>query len=269
MSPDHQTTTQVGGRCYARLEFTYRVKIINPSKKSDVMVRELHHFHSKFTSLVNLHAKLVEEFNDSVPDSGVGYYEGQRYCKMVIATQEDINAMYRKYPSGDITLWCDGKSEDNGKGKRKRETSKYNEREIEVDEIYRELEAKHSEKFEVPKLRLWARMISSNLHDSIDDPPKIPVFGGSKPKRPRQDLSNALSGAAIALTQALNHKKGTDSDEQSTSISTTTTMQMQVDLRMKNLEQLKFIKQLYDDRVLTEAEFTEQKENVLSAIRKL
>ena len=125
-----------------------------------------------------------------------------------------------------------------GKVKRKRETSKYNEREIEVDEIYRELEAKHSEKFEVPKLRLWARMISSNLHDSIDDPPKIPVFGGSKPKRPRQDLSNALSGAAIALTQALNHKKGTDSDEQSTSISTTTTMQMQVDLRMKNLEQL-------------------------------
>ena len=49
-----------------------------------------------------------------VPDSltfGVGYYEGQRHCKMVIATQEDINAMYRKYPSGDITLWCDGKSE--------------------------------------------------------------------------------------------------------------------------------------------------------------
>ena len=37
-------------------------------------------------------------------------------------------------------------------------------REVEVDEIYKELEAKHSGDYEVPKLRLWARMISSNLH---------------------------------------------------------------------------------------------------------
>ena len=64
------------------------------------MVCELHHFHSKFTSLVNSHAKLVEEFKDSVVrffDICVGYYEGQRHCKMVIATRDHINTMYRKY----------------------------------------------------------------------------------------------------------------------------------------------------------------------------
>ena len=154
------------------------------------------------------------------------------------------------------------KTMEKGKG-----TSNYHEREGEVDEIYRELDAKHSGKYEVPKLRLWARMISSNLHDSMDYPPKIPVFGGGlQPKRPRQDLSSALNGAAVAFTQALNHGQGTGSEEQPTSITTT---QMQVDLRMKNLEQLKFIKQLYDNGVLTETEFTEQKENILSAIRNL
>ena len=55
------------------------------------MVQELHYFHSKFTSLVNLHAKLAEEFKYSVPDTltfGFGYYKGQRHCKMVIAYQD-------------------------------------------------------------------------------------------------------------------------------------------------------------------------------------
>lgn len=85
---------------------------------------------------------------------------------MVIASQEDFASMYRRYPSGEITLWCDGKNQNEGSanGKRKRETSNYHEREVEVDEIYKELEAKHSGDYEVPKLRLWARMISSNLH---------------------------------------------------------------------------------------------------------
>ena len=54
--------------------------------------------------------------------------------------------------------------------KRKREdtfVSKYHEWESEVEEEFKELTKKHSEKYDVPKLRLWARMIASNLHDNI------------------------------------------------------------------------------------------------------
>ena len=41
-----------------------------------------------------------------------------------------------------------------------------------------------------------------------------------------------------------------------------------VDLRMKNL-QLHFIQQLFDDYILSQDEFLEQKESILEALRKL
>ena len=42
--------------------YSYKVKIINPLKKSDVVVRQLHRFNSKFDSLTALRVKLIDEF---------------------------------------------------------------------------------------------------------------------------------------------------------------------------------------------------------------
>jgi len=42
-----------------------------------------------------------------------------------------------------------------------------------------------------------------------------------------------------------------------------------VELRMKNFEQLRYLQQLFDDGILSEGEFTEQKQSILSALRKL
>ncbi len=120
---------------------------------------------------------------------------------MVIASNDDLRAMYRKYPHGDINLWCDGKHEEGaGKLKRKREElpSKFHEREEEVEDIYKEIKERHSD---IPKLRLWAHMISSNLHESLDDPPRIPAFGCAIKRPCQESLSNALSGA-IAMAHA-------------------------------------------------------------------
>ena len=50
---------------------------------------------------------------------------------------------------------------------------------------------------------------------------------------------------------------------------TTVSPAMAVDLRMKNLEQLRYAKQLLDDGILSETEFAEQKENILLTIKKL
>ena len=57
-------------------------------------------------------------------------------------------------------------------GKNAKEMSKpsrYSEREDDVDQIFKELKEKYQNTFDVPKLRLWARMISSSIHDSMDD----------------------------------------------------------------------------------------------------
>ena len=60
---------------------SYKVKIINPSRKSDVIVRQLHDYYSRFESVVGIRAKLIERFKDQVPNSisfDVGYFEGQK-----------------------------------------------------------------------------------------------------------------------------------------------------------------------------------------------
>jgi len=250
------------------------VKIINPQRKSDVVVKQLHQVQSKFDSVIDLCVKLVKELQQKVPNSftfSVGYYEGQHHVKMAIESDEDLQAMYKKYPSGEITLWCDGAVQEtsaNAGKKRKREetsfTSKFHEREKEVEEVYKELVKKHSDSYDTPKLRLWARMIASNLHENMDVPPALPAFGGGLYKKSRQDsFTSILSSTAVAVTQALksNSTQACNSEASATAL--------HVDLRMKNLQQLGYLKQLYDDNILTDAEFSEQKENILKAIKKL
>ena len=171
------------------------MKIINPLKKSIVVVRQLHEFHSRFESAVGLRAKFIEYFKEQVPDSvtfEAGFYEGQKHSKVWICSNEDLKCMY---PSGEITLWCEGRIDDTtDRRKRKREelvTSRRQEKEEEVDEIFKDLKEKHAEKYDTPKLRLWSRMMASNLHDSLDEPPNVPAFNGSTPKKFRQQSFSA------------------------------------------------------------------------------
>ena len=94
---------------------TYKVKIINPLRKSDVTVRHLHNISTRFECAVGLRMKLVEEFQELVPDSmsfNVRYFEGQNHAKIWLVAREDFMTMYRKYPKGKITLWCDGRRDE-------------------------------------------------------------------------------------------------------------------------------------------------------------
>ena len=49
--------------------FTYKVKTINPMRKRDVVVRQLHHFTGKFESVVAVHTKPMEELKEQVPNT--------------------------------------------------------------------------------------------------------------------------------------------------------------------------------------------------------
>lgn len=197
----------------------------------------------------------------------VGYFEGQRHSKMWIITDEDLTTMYEKYPSGEILLWCDGASDETEVtvNKRKRDavqmaSSKHQEREEEVDELFKELKDKHKDKYDLPKLRLWARMMASNLHDSIEEPPNVPAFGGDAgSKKRRISLSEAINGAAVAFSNICKNEKPPDS----------VVLTSAVELRMKNFEQLRYLQQLYDDNILSCTEYTEQKQKILDCLSKL
>ena len=258
--------------------YSYKVKIINPRRKSDVVVRHLYGFCSKFESVIGVRAKLMEKFEDQVPSSvsfDVGYFEGQQHSKMWLCSNDDLKSMYTKYPKGEITLWCEGKGaeQSNVCGKRKRDepkSSKRQDKEDEVEAVYKELKGKHGERFDAPRLRLWARMIVSKLHEDMDTPPNVPAFN-STPKRQKQSESfaSAQSGAAVAFAKAMGDSPRPEHNEDRPHVTASVSPRKTVELRMKNYEQLRYLQQLFDDGILSEAEFLEQKRNILGFLKNL
>ena len=159
--------------------YSYKVKIVNPSKKSDVAVFYLNHFTTTIDSVTSLRVKLIEAFKDRVPstlDSNVGYYEGSQQAKIWLVTTDDLKTLYQKFSSGgQITLWCDGRAQEvEVSRKRKREESNSGtrssvahrlENEQNVQEAYKKLLEKHGNVWDTRRLRLWTRMICSGCHD--------------------------------------------------------------------------------------------------------
>ena len=114
----------------------------------------------------------------------IEYFEGKSK-KRWLCSKEDLDVMYKSLEKNDeIVLWCESNSHVQ---KRKKQedapASKRQAKEDEINSVYDSLKKKHEEKYEIPKLRLWARMITSGLHDSTDEPPDIPAFRSGELKK--------------------------------------------------------------------------------------
>ena len=110
---------------------------------------------------------LIDKFGDQVADNldfNLGYFEGSK--KRWLCSTEDLNAMYKSLKKDEeVLLWCESIV---NLSKRKKEegvpVSKRQAKEDEIDSTFQSLKKKHNEKYEIPKLQLWARMITSGLH---------------------------------------------------------------------------------------------------------
>ena len=123
-------------------------------------------------------------------------------------------------------------------------------------------------------------MVASKLHDDMDSPPNIPAFNCT-PKRPKQSdsFASALSEAAIAFANALGDTPRSDSaadlsrhnsvTESVPLVSAGVSPRKAVELRMKNYEQLRYLQCLFDDSILSETKFIEQKRSILTFLKKL
>ena len=56
--------------------------------------------------------KLVEQFQELVPDNLSFNVGGPSHSKIWLMSKEDLTTMYVRYPKGEITLWCDGRSDE-------------------------------------------------------------------------------------------------------------------------------------------------------------
>ena len=231
---------------------------------------------------------MMEKMDKHVPDTvhfSIGYYQGRQSKKRWLCCHDDLLVMYEcNKEGGEISLWCDGRKPTSADGddeqpatnsrKRKQASaSTRHDKEDRVDNIFMDLKEQHGERYDNPKLRLWARMIASGLHESTEEPPGVPAFQNGEPKRrKRESISDVLTGAVEAIAKCVEKKTpGTPASD----VPSHSTTQVGVspgkaaDLRMKNLQQLRYLQTLYEDNILSDQELAEQKRIVLDALRKL
>ena len=172
--------------------------------------------------------------------------------------------------SNHLMMTTDDEHEQRRKRRKKgQKQSKLDDREDELESIFKQLKEKHQDKFSGPQLRLWARMIAAKTHDDLDDPPRVPMITGSvkRNSQPKESLSDAFASAATAIAKVLSpiptvtQTKGAESQA-------TFSPGKKLELRMKNLEQLRQLQQLLEDGILSQEEFASQK-IVLCSLNKL
>lgn len=245
----------------------------------------MHHSLGKFSSLAQIRIALSDEFENSVPDENtnynIGYFEGRHQTKRWLASVEDLKAMYTRFaPGNEIFLWCDGRESDadredsQGIGTKRKKPSdstmtKRQAREEELDSIFKQLKEKHADAYTDPQLRLWARMIVNGTHGNLVDPPHVPmIMGAPLPKKQKQDsITTAIVGAATAFAKAISPSPPQIDGRVTTVVGVSPGKTAEV--RMKNLEQLRYIQQLMEDGILSQEEFVEQKKIILDTLRVL
>lgn len=247
-------------------KYKYKVTVLNVGKRSKKSItRYLHQFSARFSSITEMKVHILEEMGDDLPGNinfELGYYE-KRSTKCLVTSSEDLDRMYDIFKfSPEIPLWCDadqgGGSDKSRKRKRDAELDEDN-----VEKIYQELKKKHSNLYTVPQYRLWARMLHCDTHDNYDVPPSIPMFSESQPKK-KKELPIG-DGVVVISRSAMSPLSVQTPDVRTVGVSPGRS----VDLRMKNLEQLRCIQNLFDDSILSLEEFKEQKQAILDSIRKL
>ena len=100
----------------------------------------------------------------------------------------------------------------------------------------------------------------------------VPQITGIPAQRParKDDLTEALTGVAKAVTKALNPQTTAQTPPSAVpGRSIGISPGKSAELRMKNLTQLRLIQQLYNEQILSQSEFIEQKDIILEALRKL
>ena len=129
-------------------------------------------------------------------------------------------------------------------------------------------------------------MISSGCRDDYNTA-SLPAFSSTVPKKQKDTLSDALTRAAVAFVKAVSgsppqsvpQQSGTSSMVLRAGVSPQSSNTLisfprvfpgkAVDLRLKNYEQLWCLQQLYEDGILDQKEYMEQKQDILKFLKKL
>ena len=138
---------------------------------------------------------------------------------------------------------------------------------------------KSTRKWNYKNLRLWARMIANGVHESTKEPPNVLMITVLVQCQNTLSKSHCMMWLWMLLRQwqrfSLDqYQCSSPTCTQSTVVTSTATSWIisparLADVRMKHYKQLQYLYKLFDDGILDEGEFLEQKNKILGLLRSL
>ena len=192
-------------------------------------------------------------------DVEMGYVEpghSMKGRKVWLFTDEDVNKMYERYQGKPtIRLWCYTCTLKKEPSTSAKTGSKYEEKQSEVDEVYEELQKKHKGTYSPEQLRAWSHMIRLKTHDSLEKPPDKPFFKGRK--------------RHTSTSKELHSPTGKAPESKRVAMSTAVSPGRKVNIRSELIDQRQKWHKLLDSGVVTQGEYDNLKEKILSDIKDL
>ena len=189
------------------------MKIFHGNRKKKPITRQLYRLKDCYESAADFKSKISSELRDqdNVSDFDFGFYEGRQSVKRWINEDEDLRQMYIRYKNCEIHLWCElyyDVALDEPPPKRRKDAdisvgSRRQDKENLVDKAFNELSEKHKDAYTKPQLKLWARMIANDIHESYDLPPNVHMLTGIRQPKKAETMTEVIAGAAAAVVKAI------------------------------------------------------------------
>ena len=135
-----------------------------------------------------------------------------------------------------------------------------------VNDLKTQLREKHESQFSGVQYALWAETIVAGTHESLEEPPPVPMFGAQRPRghsRGSGNLTDALTvmadKLATALTQPNNPSASGTISSPNSSSGNYCSPSKSAELRGKYIHQLRELVDLRDIGALTGEEFEDQR----------
>ena len=242
----------------------YTLKTVNPSRMSDYKAIRIHECPQRFFQSLD---ELREFIAKNIPSTSnieniaaveMGYIEpghGTKGKKVWLCNDPDLKAMYDAHKRKRIiNLWCytekissRGKKRCRSPGKGGTYESHSTKKMAEVDDIYKKLQDKHKGKYSAEQLRTWSHLLEMGKHDSYEEPPDKPFFRG---RRPSTTYSSPGTSESKPTPVGISPGK-------------------KVNMRSELIDQLQKWYQLLEMGGISQMQYNELKETILSDIKEL
>ena len=261
------------------------LKVINPKKKKDFKVYQLDYL-KEVTSESKLKQCIFNKVGKNVVrydlDFEVGYIEG---TKRMSFPSDEFEETLRSIEVEGKYLWCFGLTEestDDGESlepasKRKKSTTASNSIEVKSDRIEgiaNDLKERHGEKYTRIQYKLWAEVIDSKKHDSMDDPPKGSIWSGLPGKQKDHtrkeggvtEMASAFTTLANSVSAALQPKNASPKQQPESCDPMIISPGRKIDLQAKVLHNLQLLHNMYEKGAITTAQFEKRREALMQQL---